>query len=626
MVDPNVRREWDDSGVAADSSLDWWRIASYPDFDDLLAGSTGIAMDSTELLDLAFKRGRVLLQAPAGSGKSSFVRSLARNVSLHGRQARVIALSYLDVSDELWQSQEGIEEWLLAEFGRSPHPKLLLCLDGLDSLPVKESQRLLSAIEEVTRNAPASAVLVSDRLNRRVIRAQRWVLASITPRANAVNALVRSHLLAAGEPHPNSSPIPVQDLGDGLERRLTETLPGSKDLDALANATLDHLQREGLSPFFERRWLEDVISKHNVQRLETEEILSAHGPTHLHFMHMLYPAFLAARALSMDERDWNSGWFSVVTARGSNLEVLGFLLQLIEADKVDVLVRAVDEWNFYAAMYVLSEDLRAGDRTSPSLRSALLLLMGRRRFSGVPSTRIQAEDSLRLHGGSIAKRLLSVDSLDSVISIALDQSFSDEWWLAWQRLFVREAGSAAFASDIQALASDDAVIGWTAANVLLTLRIDARNRAEIAALARTGPNESVRWRAVHVLGSLGTEEAWSTCFEVFKNDRSTWVRNGALRSLILAASRLGDSEDRSEVFSTLGSLSAEILDNPKWSREVERSVQIENRPAGWSDSVAVLLEALWARANSVEDQDRWRTLSASLRTPWRGVPELGSEA
>lgn len=613
--------------VVADSTLAGeWSISLYRDFDDLLSNTSGVAIDSARFVELAFERGRVLLQAPAGAGKSFFMRSLADTAGSADQEVRVIALSHLDTSGALWQSQERLEEWLLAELSGAHYIKLLLCLDGLETVPPESGQRLLRAVEEVTRIAPSCAVLVADRLARRVIRTNRWILASIMPATESLTARAQSRSSEVVAPEAKPSQIPVLELGDTLKEQLIDTLAGSSDIDALADAILEHWQREGSSYLIERQWLESKISTKNVELLEANDLLWTSGSDHVHFVHMLFRAYLAAWALAKRPSYWNSHWFSVVTSRGSNLEALGFLLPLVAADQVDTLVRKVDEWNFYAAMYVLSVDARWGRRANPALQAALLLLMGRRRFSGVPSTRIQAEDALRLHGGTIVEHLLSAESLQSVVEIARDQKFADDWWLTWQHLFVRPPGTAAHASDIEALASDDSVLGWTAANVLLTLDIAPSQQAELASLARTSANDNVRWRAVHVMGSLGTTEAWNVCFELLTADPSPWVRNGALRSLILVTSRLGNEEDRAQAFFRLGTLSANILGNPKWSREVERAVQIEPRPAGWSDSVAILLEDLWADADSVEDQDRWRTLSASLRTHWQGVPELGSEA
>lgn len=600
-----------------------WKISVYGDFEDLLSCARGVATDNASFVELAFERGRVLLQAPAGAGKSSFIRFLAEAAISSDRDIQVISLSSLDTSDVLWQSQERLEEWLLDELSNARRAKLLLCLDGLDEIPVESGQRLLRAVEEVTRIAPSRAVLVADRLARRGIRTNRWVLASITPIAENLIGQGRSDSpeMVLGV---TSSAIPVQELGHMLEERLTDALPRSSDIDALADTVLEHWQRKGPSYLIERGWLESKVGRKNVELLEADNLLWASGSEHVHFVHMLFRAYLAAWALAKRPKDWTSQWFSVVTSRGSNLEVLGFVLQRIAAQQVDMMVRRVDEWNFYAAMYVLSEDFRSDQRTSPSLRTALLLLMGRRRFSGVPSTRIQTEDALRLHGGPVVERVLSAESLQSIVEIAVEQPFADEWWLTWRHLFVRRPGTAAKTSDIEALGNDDGVLGWTASNVLLTLDIDSSLQADIAFLARSSPNDNVRWRAVHVMGGLGTTQAWNACFELFRDDPSPWVRNGALRSLILVSSRLDNEEDRAQAFFKLGTLSAEILSNAKWSREVERAVQIEHPPAGWSDSVAVLLERLWADADSLEDQDRWRTLSASLRTDWQGAPELGS--
>jgi hypothetical protein len=340
--------------------------------------------------------------------------------------------------------------------------------------------------------------------------------------------------------------------------------------------------------------------------------------------HLLIHSYLAAFRVSKRPDDWGKSEFEALTLDGASFEGLGMLLEQVDDDQVDELVRRVDGWNFYAAAFLLAEDLQSGSRTSPELRTALLLLLGRRRFSGVPSTEIQVEDALRIHGGDLPQAILAADSIGALVDLALEIQIEGDWWRTWSALFSAQPGDTVPKLAIDALGGEDGVLAWTAANVLATLVLDESTAAALRDIALTAVDDSVRWRAVHALGGTPDPSSIAVFLTLLLQDRSPWVRNGALRSFMLVTSLLPTPQARVDAFQRLADQSHVLLSEPKWLREVERSARLTNAPAKWPEAVGVLLESLWIQADSVEEQDRWRSLSASLRTEWEQRDKLGS--
>jgi len=97
------------------------------------------------------------------------------------------------------------------------------------------------------------------------------------------------------------------------------------------------------------------------------------------------------------------------------------------------------------------------------------------------------------------------------------------------------------------------------------------------------------------------------------NDPYHWVCYGAIRSLIEIASLALAQSTREEIFLRIADLGAHINSIPELAREVERSLKVDISPPSWAEDAGLLLECLWAASKSVEEQDRWRRVSADLR-------------
>jgi hypothetical protein len=164
------------------------RLGIHADFGSLLGGLSGRTTDLAQLPHLLFEHGRVLVQASAGLGKSALLRDLADLLKVGGTSVGIVALRELERDRRVWTEQDDAEMWIVDHLPQNGQPFVLL-LDGLDEVPHRDGQRLLDAIEHVTRGSPEVAVVATDRLGRRSLRLNRWLLVSLSSRREALDAV-----------------------------------------------------------------------------------------------------------------------------------------------------------------------------------------------------------------------------------------------------------------------------------------------------------------------------------------------------------------------------------------------------------------------------------------------------
>jgi hypothetical protein len=89
------------------------------------------------------------------------------------------------------------------------------------------------------------------------------------------------------------------------------------------------------------------------------------------------------------------------------------------------------------------------------------------------------------------------------------------------------------------------------------------------------------------------------------------VRYGSIRSLAEIA--LVSQELRATVLNSLAERVPVLRNSSQLTKELERVLLPKGAPPGWADDSAVVIEELWAKSTSVEEQDRWRNLGTSIR-------------
>jgi hypothetical protein len=382
----------------------------------------------------------------------------------------------------------------------------------------------------------------------------------------------------------------------------------ANDLDKLASFALESYLRAS-SRMFPTEEARAKLGGDLFTRAVTAGLVHQLGEGQARFRHHLVHDYLAAKAAAASPDLWTTDLFEKLTFKASSFDALVLLMEQAEPAFVDLLLREVYDYNLYAAAYLLGEDESGARLATPATAIEILVMLGERRFERMLVTAEQAADALRLHGSPLAKELLMAGSVEDVYDIAAGLLPHDPDYLQWLSLF-RSEGT------VQSIVESDGVIGWTAANVLR--RHLTSEQAGGAAELANHPEPVVRWRAVHVLGAMDNPHPAITelLFERFETDVDRTVRYGALRSLVEHALRAPDSAARFRIFSRFAD---EVHTLRNWSGlrdEFERVLKVSTPPADWNLAATITIQRLIAAADSEQEQDRWRRLSAQLRLGW----------
>jgi hypothetical protein len=567
--------------------------------EDLMVGRGGESVPETSLVDAFFSHGRALILAPPGAGKSTILRRLGGLGS--GYESEVHSIPAVLATRGDFGVREGFSRWLMKAAQRSFGTKLLIGLDGLDEVPPADAQEVLDEIEFVTRKDPQLAIVVTDRVTRRAVRFDRWALFALA--------------LRGGEPMRDWETFPffradgiaAETRSDALRQLTARAVPHIEDdLPAIATKAFDWLDRVD-STAVPRHALQDMLGEAVTDRLHEANLLSDSDGVSC-FRHPLYHAYFAVEHVRTRVDSWRDDTWDALTLEGANFSALGLLLEQVSDEKVDELVRAVDRWSYLASASLLAEDLTSGRRVGRGLRNALLLLLGHRRLSPSLNTSLLASDLLRLQArDDLVHRILGAHSRSELVEIAQNLADDGPWWRRWRDAFCSQD-----AESLVALLSDgDYLLAWTAANVLSHATPEQDVEQRLLDLVLESGSGDVRWRAVHALGSSRNAEVAERCLESFRGDGDEWVRYGALRVFLQVVARLTQAERRRLCVILAESVDA-IRGSSRWEREIERAAELRGAPDDWADTFGTVVGALWTTAESLEEEDRWRTAAAML--------------
>ena len=578
-------------------------LVRFATLEDLLSGQSGTVMPDPELINALFETGRNLILAPPGAGKSVTLNRLGHStptVDKLMRSVPAVLATELDADDP-----QSFRRWLLNIARRPRATKLLLCLDGLDEIQPTQAQAVLDAVEEVTRKDPQLAIVLTDRVTRRAIDLDRWGLFGVLPRGE-------SSMRAWGAfPFFRAEGIEADSRSDGIRQRIERAAPSvTDDLGSVAGKAYMWLAHEG-STAAPKEHVRELLGDELTGRLRDADLLRTTDRASL-FAHPLYHAYLAASHLRDRSDEWSDETWDAITVDGASYAALGLLLEQVQDADVDRLVRAVDRWNYLAAASLLAEDLIGTERIPSDLRSALLLLLGHRRFSPNLNTALLAADMLRLQAGDqLAALILEAANRQELSRIASELPIVSEWWRAWIALFSSDNAELL----VQHLSDEDYLLAWTASNVLSSFDQGQWAIDELLRLAFTSQSDDVRWRALHALGSSSDPRIPDRCLDAFRaEDEHEWVRYGALRVYLQVVALVTDAETRRELCVKLASAVDLIRGVSRWEREIERAAELADAPADWADTFGLVIAALWTGAGSLEEEDRWRAAAAALQT------------
>ena len=604
-------------------------VALADGYDDLLSGQyehTGVS--AHELLAIAHAAGRVLLSAPAASGKSSVAGRLARASLESGRPAiRADLRRWSPSFDERWRRARdsdaarmglllreiavpAVEE---SDLAAAAGVGCVVVADGLNEIPAAASAGVLWVLDAFAARRPFASVLVCDRFQRRPLPSGQWSLATITSVADPQQS---------GQTSQNALML---DIGGGAEEANEARLllahvaraAGDDALQPLAETALGIYRRER-SRYFA---LSDLIAGaggETASALLSDGLVLRDGE-HVYFRHHLFHDALAALAVISGPGDWDSSSFDILTFDANSFDAVGLALELIEdTPGADRLLTAVYNWNQYASAYALSHGRRAGTvAVSDSLELAMLGVLAERRWDPVAPTVQRVEDALRVFPGEFPKRLLGARNLREIHALIRERATALVEPPAWLTVFL---GAAPPAQLVLALGGE-ALTGWMAANSLRDAPLTGEDLARVVA-AMDHPQRDIRWRAAHALGAHPGKATAERLLGAIDRDEDKWVRYGAIRSLIEQAGRAGPKL-RSWILRSVQRRAGLIRHDSLVRGELERALQLRCPPIGWASAVEPLLMELFATSLTVPDQDHWRRVghrvTESVRAARAGV-------
>jgi hypothetical protein len=500
-------------------------------------------------------------------------------------------------------------------------------IDGLNETPSSVPDELLAVCDAAAALIPESSFVVADRLVRRRLGDEtRWAFAMPLPIDEAAKKdalgekkLPEKAMELAGNPfflnravEGKLSDSPVSTLKSFIEEH------GRLDpaaLDAVSKAAFE-VYVEDRSRSFPIEHFERQAGAQAAEALRDGGLLEEAGEGKFSFNHHWTHDFLASRYVAAHQELWSfdkrHSTFNALTFDQNSFDPIAFALELLEGEnKIEKFLAAVYDWNPYAVGYALAEADNIG-WVPKTIRRAIYGNLAEKRFDRQERSAERANDALLLSADADAISMRQAKSLIDLIKYVRSfPSVSEETDLAWQKLFTLPPATPCADENIQSLSTEDAVLGWTLANVVKRLTISNKQAKEIARLSREGPRV-VRWRAAHVMGGFPKKDFVNSLLDRIDKDDDIYVKYGSIRSLIEIASR---SEILAKnIVSKLMKRVPKIAEKPKLLGEIASSVFISKNAIrkGWTMTLLPLLYKIMDQYGSIEDTESWSNISSEL--------------
>lgn len=619
-------------------------VALCEDYSALLRGEHGKPLSHHDLLPLVAERGRILLSGRGASGKSTIMRRLLVDGAAAGKAAIFVDLSRWDhEASESWkQRRESAREaidFLLQRFGSGetdvadldflpPRQEKLLLIDGLNETPGSVADDILSACDQVASLILNCSIVLSDRLVRRRTNGDdRWFFAMPL---NVDIEEARKHVdvdaLTAAERRLIDSPYFVDKAIKGALKNsplatIRDFIESRGKLDAAGMA----VAAEGAfaayqfdeSRTFEPARFPSEAGPAVAQTLQEGGVLVVVPGGQVAFNHHWIHDYLAAKYLASQPALWNFEHRHVsldsLTFKANSFDAVAFALEELNVDAKDEFLRAVYDWNPYAAGYALAEvEEISSANISQSLRTIILVMLADKKFDRHYLSASRALDALELFKDKTALAMSKTPDRNNLIAVVSSQPDHSETFTRWKHLFALPIGEPASDHAVDAVEEDDSIIGWTAANVLKRLSMTESQINRIIQMAKNG-RPVVRWRACHVMGCAIEDKFREALLDRVINDVDENVRYGAIRSLVELGSYSPEMATR--LVDDLEPILDKIAESPRVMTELKRAVFLSKgcAPEGWSMKISRLFYSRADLATDPIEMEAWSRLSSELR-------------
>jgi hypothetical protein len=539
---------------------------------------------------------------------------------------------------------------------------ILLMADGLNELYGEDMTNLIlkRLVAYVTRRGLGARVLVSDRITPRDVIDAKWQqlrIEQLTP--EVVLQQFQSYGMDAFYHELNAPDRTLLQtpyfLSYALEHNATRLSSAAEAIKAFFESqgfngeTLDRMARAAFDAYndyhsykFDVSHFIHAVGDDVYRKLVDEGILlvlpdqgeaqvtQTSTEPQVQFDHPLKHDYLAARYLAQHDTEWTPASLDVVSFESNSFDALAMTLELLQDEaECDTFIQRVHNWNWAAALICIAKAVRSGSgRHSQEIQFAVLALVTEKLFDPVQQTRARANEVLALFPQTIAAPYNQVRDLGELRALVEQQVQAENaqpehepWFPKWCDLFVRFDSPIFSETDLQQIVRQEALIGWTAANVLRRFKLselDVRQlRAYYDACNACDYGDwrasTIRSRVVHALGQTDTRAVVDLLFKALSDDRYIWARIGAARSLVEIGALTADAELRRHVIDTLLDMvdtfakeKKEIL-AMKTLHEIGQSAFYRDAHPGWQAAVTPLISLVRDRQNDPE-RDWWSNL------------------
>jgi hypothetical protein len=619
------------------------KISVFDNYSSLLEGRFVRSEELNKIFSLAQTKGRVLLSGRGASGKTTILYKLV-NLAVEQKAAPfLVKLGRWDnLTSELWKTRSNdfriALDFLLEHFG-DPGCRLrdadmlprgmrrLFLIDGLNETPGSIPDELLGICDAAAALIEDSSFVIADRLVRRKLGDEvRWGFTSPLPIGNDAKLEALGGIeLPEKSMELASNPFYLNRALEGkLRDSPVSTLKGfieehghlkPDELDAVSEAAFEIYVKNG-SRSFAKTDFEDRVGAATTASLRAGGLLEDVGQGKCSFNHHWMHDFLASRYVAAHANLWSFNerhkTFNALTFDQNSFDAIAFTLELLKGqNKTEAFLRAVYDWNAYAAGYALAE-VEDISWIAKSIRRVMYSNLAEKRFDRHERSAQRANDALLLSTDVDATAMRAMSSLDHLIEYVKSFPLLDgDIDMAWQKLFIILPKTPCPDEEIQSLSVEDSILGWTSANVVKRLIISNEQAEQIVQMAHEG-SPVVRWRAAHVMGGFAKKGFVNALINLIDTDDNISVKYGSIRSLIEIASR--SETIAKESIAKLTKRVPKIVEEPKLLSEIASSVFIAKSVIrkGWTETLLPLFYKIMDQRRNVEDVEKWSGISSEL--------------
>jgi len=639
-------------------------IPSKPKIEFSLKIQTPEGEISADSLHEYLKQNRkVLLNGPAGGGKSVIVTKLSRYMiqenivpifielkkrnSKYSRKLREVDGS--TVQDKMNVILNACSVPIDIEKIESFNKKRCIIVDGLNEISAgeygQETPRMIidAVYEYVKKTYPDTYCLVTDRLLPRNFF-EGWKITKVQPIDPDEVKLVIDDKFDAGTyetlSEPNKEILSAPYFLDySLERDSpvfaseSAALEGffqkhlelnESEIDVLATSVFQAKTKNHDLAFS----LEDIkdFGDENIKNLQESGILKSVSEEKFVFDHQLKHEYLFSRFLAKNQAEWNSTSFDIATLESNSPESIYLTLQQIpDKDLADKFLLKVYDWNWNAAITSIIKNSKLEIKNySEEIEIAMLALVAQKQFDSSHGTSSSAKEKLVSFESSIAKQFADAKDLKELFKIIGDVEPKSEWFKQWKALFTIDRKSEISEDTIKLIQSPNSLLGWTASNVLRECNLSESNQLKLRTILESSdaddPTQNTRrWRVIHTLGRFPSRENAKLLFNVLESDSYHWARYGGARALVEMVAATSDKELRGYILETLydmlGNLKQNVLE------EIGKTVFYKDAYGSWDEDAILLLEKIKGLQKHDQYTEKWNnTINEYKEKKWKNNP------